>query len=291
MKIKCLLIPLLVAIAAHPVHSQIWRFGWTIINSTIFNKNVYKTKGTFAVTPVYQDAYHINGAAMPASIAAGAPYNVQVGAVNNQNFIRYKIVSTSGDRAYIRFLPGCIFDNGDIRRTNVAAGEQDNVKDLIFEMDIENIDPRLKYLASSAIVGNLLVLPLKIRQKYDDHSVSDITTDVNINYAFGWKYKLGNHPYHSHYLNIIPYAFGFGVQSYVRKLENPGPDGEIQYSTAEDQFSVTYWCSGLSYEYERFHIGYFLGYDMMLKPNQNWVYHRKMWHGIGIGYDLFKAGE
>jgi hypothetical protein len=276
----------------------------SFLTATFGNKNVYKTKaangvanasaGTVAYpaltcTLTYKDDGCSNsGTIVPANML-GQVYTVSVNG-NGQDFIRYKELKIEGDIAYIRFLKGCYFSApNSIRKTPEGTG--DDANDYVFAINTKNIDPAKRYLASSAIIGKLLTIPVKIRQKYWDHDHTELLTGININYAFGWKYKLGNHPYHSHYVNLIPYAVGIGAQNYFDVLEGEfefANDTRLKTTKAEAQVAITYWCSGLTYEYDRFNIGMFIGWDAMLKPYESWGYNKKMWYGLGIGYDIFK---
>lgn len=261
-----------------------------LINATFLNKNVYKSKATFTCTVAYMDSnHHTHGVLSPipsTSIISVSLLN------NNQDFIRYKELKSEGDIVYIRFLKGCTMTGSVVTKNTTST--TDNVNDYVFALNIKNIDPNKRYLASSAIVGKLLVIPLKVRQKYWDNNHPELSTNINVNYSFGWKFKLGNHPYHSNFLNVIPYAFGVGAQNYFDVLEGdyegnvPDKNYRLKTTKPETQIAFTYWCSGITYEYDRFNVGLFVGWDAMLKPYDNWGYNKKAWYGIGIGYDIFK---
>lgn len=310
-------------------------FLYTLVSTTVFNKNVYKTKAPLSsaltCTVAYKDKNCLHGQTVE-PMFKNITFSVQV-IGDGRDFVRYKEIKTEGDFAYIRFLKKCRYTTsvttvassnsqlsiteGNINKTsdstsisnststivpvnstktvttyvisNSGSKEDDNINDYIFMINIKGIDPVKRYLASSNIIGKLVTMPLKYRQKFYDKQYADVQTSINLNYCFGWKFKLGNHPYHSHYINIIPYACGLGAQNYFYLLEGEFDDKNKQkISKPETQIAFTYYCAGLTYEYDRFNIGAFFGWDTMLKPYDNWAYNKKIWSGLGIGYDIFK---
>ncbi|WP_154652566.1 hypothetical protein [Flavobacterium rivuli] len=110
---------------------------------------------------------------------------------------------------------------------------------------------------------------------------------LSLGYSFGWKYKIGNHPYRSHYVSTILYAAGISQQKYFSIVKDSitlKPVAGIK----SDEFAITYMCFGVTYEYEKFNIGIFTGKDKMFGNLNDWAYQNKWWWGLGIGYDLFK---
>jgi hypothetical protein len=203
-----------------------------------------------------------------------------------RNYIRYKVISDEGNFKYIRLLPGCKFKGDSI----IYADEQkpaDDPSDNIFSVSKSDLNPTTHYLASSALIGKLITIPFKVRNEYwnDDNKV--LQGNFSIGYGFGWKYKLGNHPYRSHYLSTILYAAGISAQKHF----SIGWNGQKQKDTTSartDEFALTYLSFGIAYEFEKFNIGIFCGKDKMFGNLKNWAYQDKWWWGIGIGYELFK---
>lgn len=205
------------------------------------------------------------------------------------DFIRYKVVRESGDYKYIRILPGCRFNptiNTDIEFVPPATGDI-TPEEYIFEVSNKSLNPNTNYLASSALIGKIISIPLKVRKEYFKDGNKILEGSLSLGYGFGWKYKLGNHPYHTHYFSTILYAAGINQQKYFA-LAGKYADGKDSLSAKTDQVSLTYLSFGLAYEYDKFNVGFFAGKDMMFGTLKDWAYQNKWWWGIGIGYELFK---
>lgn len=248
----------------------------TFFTSNLLNKNVYKTNTDLKVRAVYQDKNTLNN--VPFSIK---PDSALIISPSQGSFIRYKVLKTDPiDKSlYIRILPGSVIDSTKYKIVVDSSLNGTDPSQYIFKTDgKQNLNQ--SYLASSAIVGTAFILPVRFRTL--DKVWDDISMNINVSYGFGWKFKLGNHPFRSHFISVIPYAFGFSSQKYFSRIE------EGIYSSKTDQFALTYWAHGITYEYEGFNFGVFGGFDKMFGSQDDWVYNNKWWFGLGLGYKLFQ---
>lgn len=264
----------------HNVDAQNFKLSFrSFISSTLLNKNVYNTNSNLTLTPVYQDNGRIRPSKQPnLPINDSNTFTLQPA---ENSVIRYKVlkVDPNDKSLYIRILPGCKIDSTQRIISSVnTSNESFDASNFVFKVK-SGYSPNQSFLASSALIGHVLTLPVRIRSL--ESALDDFSINFNLSYAFGWKFKLGVNPYRSHFLLIIPYAFGFSNQKHFMRLE----DG--LYSGKVDQFALTYNCQGISYEYENFNIGFFVGQDRMFGNNQDWVFNKKWWLGIGLGYKLF----
>ena len=169
------------------------------------------------------------------------------------NFIRYTVLSDEGDFKYIRVLPGCVFVGSPPFDTSIVISEnnftEEKVKknepvnnrkeakftdaqkannlintsevpeEFIFQVSKKALMPNTHYLASSALIGKVITIPLRIRKEYwAGNTVLQGT--LALGYGFGWKYKLFNNPYKPHYVTTILYAAGISQQKHLALREN-----------------------------------------------------------------------
>src|SRR5690606_36486434 len=120
----------------------------------------------------------------------------------------------------------------------------------------KDLSPNTHYLASSALIGKIITLPLRVRKQTWNNNSTEIQGALSLAYGMGWKYKIGNHPYRSHYISSILYAAGISQQKYYSVITT---DENFTLSEKTDEFAITYLSFGLSYEYEKFNIGLFVG--------------------------------
>lgn len=248
-----------------------------LLSSTLLNKNVYKTKANLTATIVYKDKNRMHG-------GTEAPKEVVI-KPGTGNFLRYKELKQEGDFAYIRVIPSCALKDDTIF---VSDAEDANADDYILKVNIKGIDPAKRYLSSSVLVGKIITLPIRVRQEYYNENKTQYALSFSIGYAFGWRYKIGNHPYKTHYFTVMPYAFGFSTQKYFYVKGKDDISGKTILSDKTDQVALNYLSMGIAYEYDRFNVGVFWGKDMMFGDYKDWVFQDKPWYGIGLGYDLFK---
>jgi hypothetical protein len=214
-------------------------------------------------------------------------------AIATNNYIRYKVVTDEGDNKYIQILPGCRFDGLSPIDTSIVFNSTgvtpaDKPDDYIFQVSKKSLFPNTHYLASSALIGKVITLPVRVRNEYWNDNNKVLQGTLSIGYGFGWKYKLGNNPYKAHYFSTILYSAGISAQKHFSKAGKYVATGKDSISAKTDEFAVTYLSFGFAYEYDRFNIGLFFGKDRMFGNLKNWVYQDKWWWGIGIGYELFK---
>jgi hypothetical protein len=213
------------------------------------------------------------------------------------HFIRYKVLSDEGDNKYIEILPqvrfgGTAADSGKYTDTDIlVAGktpQEDNPTDYVFMVSKKDLMPHTHYLATSALIGKVITIPLRVRNEYWNGDNKVLQGTLALSYGFGWKYKLGNNPYKPHYFTTILYAAGISQQKHFFIAGKFKETGKDSISAKTDEIAVTYWSFGAAYEYDKFNIGVFAGKDKMFGSLTNWAYQDKWWFGLGIGYDLFK---
>lgn len=268
-------------LCAGSVHSQQGGGGWkAFLSATFGNQNVYKTKESLTIKKVYTNGRPVKDEKEYTIIP-----NPQEG---TQNFVRYKVVGENDAVKYIKVLPGCYFAGANIVYNNYSGSQpSDFPSDYVYQVDKKILVPNNHYLASSALIGKLISLPVRVRNNYWDNNNKQVEGALSIGYGFGWKYKLGNNPYHTHYLSTIFYGAGISQQKYFSVGRNT-TTGKDTTTAKSDAFAVTYLSFGIAYEYEKFNIGIFLGKDRMFGSLRDWAYQDKWWWGLGIGYELFK---
>lgn len=202
-------------------------------------------------------------------------------------FIRYQVVADEGDYKYIRVLPGCRFTGASTIEFGASPSGQPAPEDFVFRVLKKDLVPNTHYLASSALIGKITTIPVRIRNEYWNGDNKVLQGTLAIGYSFGWKYKLGNHPYRPHYLTTILYGAGVSQQKYFSKT-GIDENGKAILSEKTDEIALTYLSFGLAYEFDKFNIGLFAGKDRMFGNRKDWVYQKEWWWGLGVGYDVFK---
>ena len=213
----------------------------------------------------------------------------------NTKYIRYKVVADDGDFKYIKILPGCHFVGTSPTDTLIQAlpagtslpAGSSNPSDFVFQVSKKSLMPGTHYLASSALIGKITTLPVRVRNEYWNNNNKVIQGSLAIGYSFGYKLKLGNNPYKPHYANIILYGAGISQQKYFSIVKDQ-ITGKESAGTKSDEIAITYLSFGLAYEFDKFNIGIFAGKDKMFGTLKNWAYQDAWWWGIGAGYELFK---
>ncbi|GAB3194122.1 hypothetical protein ABID22_000324 [Pontibacter aydingkolensis] len=252
------------------------------LTASLLNKNVYKTKDKLEVSPVYAKK---TGVSLEAFDVRDSYIVTPKMSPNPGSFIRYKELKSEGGYTYIKLLPGLAYEGNKIVRAGDRADPE--IANLVFRVKDDALSPATHYLASSGILGKLLTVPLKLRkEEFNDGNVV-LQGTPSIMYAFGWKLKLGNHPYKSSYISIIPYAIGISAQKHFSVKDSDAPYPQ-NLGEKTDEFALTYYAGGLALEFDNFNVGLFWGKDRMFGDRDNWVYQKKGWVGVGLGYDLFK---
>jgi hypothetical protein len=253
---------------------------------------------TVTKTTIVTAANQHTGVMRPATIAiASTALSVPTeDAVESSNFIRYKVLSDEGDYKYIKILSGVRFggtaaDSGNY--TDILYAKEsikgDNPTNYVFMVSKKELMPHTHYLATSALIGKVITLPLRVRNEYWNDNNKTLQGTLALSYGFGWKYKLGNDPYKPHYFTTILYAAGISQQKHFfldgKRKKEPSKDS---VSAKTDEIALTYLSFGVAYEFDKFNVGVFAGKDKMFGNLKNWAYQDKWWFGLGIGYDLFK---
>lgn len=267
----------------------VWKISWGqgqdgiggYLRASLLNKNVYKTKIPLAVTRAYLNDTKVYLKPKSSLLNDTLTITPVLG-----KFIRYKVIAEEGEFKYIRILPGCEIKDSTIEILGKKAENSVPAEETIFKVSKSLLEPNAHYLASSAIIGKVLTLPVKLRKEHWNKNNVVLEASLSLGMAFGWKLKLGNHPYRTHYVSAIFWGAGVSAQKYFTTGKNLS--GKDTLSAKTDEFAVTYLTMGLAYEYDRFNVGIFWGKDKMFGSLKNWAYQDKSWFGIGVGYDLFK---
>jgi hypothetical protein len=205
------------------------------------------------------------------------------------NSIRYKVLSEDGSFTYLKVLPGCAF--GQVPQDTLIVYREDadaEVSKYVFQAENKNFTPNTHYLASSALVGKLITLPMRVRKEYWDGGNTAVEGTLALAYGFGWKYKIGRNPYQSWFLSTILYGAGVSGQKYFSLTGTDPVTNKALLSEKRDEIAITYLSFGVAVEYDKFNLGLFAGRDKMFGNSSNWAYQCRWWWGVGIGYDLFK---
>ncbi len=254
-------------------------------NTGVVTKQILTT-----VPPAITTTHEYNSAGIPNTVTElKSTRYLPSSPLSDNHFIKYKVVADEGDYKYLKLLPGWTFgSNNTIIFFNCPARKCDQ-EDYIFRASKKDLVPNTHYLASSALIGKLTTIPIRFRKEKWNNNNRIAQGTLAIGYSFGWKIKLGNNPYQPHYVSLILYGAGVSQQEYFYIKDNT-QKGDEALSTKTSDIAVTYWSSGVAYEFDKFNIGVFFGRDRMFgKPeDKKWVYQNTTWWGVGLGYDLFK---
>lgn len=231
--------------------------------SLFSNKNVYKTKQSVEMKKVYE----IAGKNASADTTT---FTLQPDREHDFYSVKYKVMKEDDEGIYIRILPHVRFIEHEILPQENEP-PSDNANPYYFKIEKDDLLPGQKYLATERIMGMPITLPVKFR-KEDGNLRGQF--ELSIGYAFGYRIRVNNNPYRDNYINIVPYGFAFNEDQY-----KANPDDE-----EEDSFSLTYWASGITYEFQGFNIGAFVGKDRMFDDRSDWIYQDELWLSFGLGY-------
>lgn len=118
------------------------------------------------------------------------------------------------------------------------------------------------------------LLPIKLRFNQFDYS-----KDFTIGPTIGSKWRASR--YNENYINLL---FGIGITSVT--LDSATTQGTILKTS--DRSAITP-SVGLLFEFENnVQFGIFVGWDLLSSKEQtNWVYDKKPWLSVGLGYSIF----
>jgi len=239
----------------------------------LFNQNVYKTKTEIKLKRVYDLKTR---KAMDENIS----YVIKL---DNVNMVRYRIMK-DGDKPYLKLLPAVKFVFNSPSQVDIEVADADdpyfqsnpNPTTFIFQAT-EDLEPNQKFLATEKISGLPITMPIKFRRL---NGKTQMKAGFNVGYAFGWKVRMNANPYRENYLNFIPFAFGIGVDEHIARKD----DGT--FTEGEESFVLNYWTLGVTYQFSKMNVGVFTGWDRMFNDRTNWVYQKKSWLSLGLGYKI-----
>lgn len=239
------------------------------LRSVTGNVNVYKTRTDLKVKKAYNPKI---------GLPEEDDHTVYVLSPGNANFLRYSLLNDT-IKDIINILPVVEYQgNKIILDTN--GSNNDHISDYYFQYAEKDIKPYQKYLASEKLTAIPVTIPFKFRFA-DSKTLDNISANVSLAYAFGYKIRVNNNPYKENFIRLL-LATGIGNDKYVPK----GSDGDKSYEPS-DHISWTVAALGLTYEAgSRYNFGAFLGLDKMFGTRKDWVFQNKRWIGLGFGYKL-----
>lgn len=180
-------------------------------------------------------------------------------------------------------------------------------------LDSGKLSPAQKYLATEQITGVPVSIPFKLRlARAAGHD--QISSNLSLGYAFGFRAKLGNNPYNDNYIRTVV-AVGAGTDIYFNAsspdpnttvttqttttttTDVPTTDGskeQVQVQTVSKtssssntaQFTYTVALGATIELGSRLNIGLFYGWDHMVGDHRDWIYQGKPWLGFGFGINF-----
>ncbi|MCU7548165.1 hypothetical protein OCK74_03525 [Chitinophagaceae bacterium LB-8] len=109
----------------------------------------------------------------------------------------------------------------------------------------------------------------------------DFDNDFNLGLLFGWKHQQTFEP------NEIAHNFlaGFGITSIG--VDSTTTQGYVKVKSNQSALTLSL---GYLFEYNKFQIGAFAGYDLVAgEVGRQWIYRNRPWIGINLGFSIFKA--
>jgi hypothetical protein len=244
------------------------------LRSMFLNQNVYKTKEVISLTRVYD----LNN-----EVSIEEPEIIYRIKLDNLDFMRYRIVK-EGNSPFIRLLPTLKFIPISSSIVDIEMADRSEIKgksnpsNFVFKVNDEVV-PNRQYLATERITGLPITLPIKFRKLDGEVQLSG---NFSIGYAFGWKVRVNNNPYNECFLNIIPYAISVGTDQYFAR------NADDSFTEKKEAFALNYATMGIAYQFNKVNAGIFTGWDRMFNEKKDWVYQKKSWLSLGLGY---KIGE
>jgi hypothetical protein len=110
----------------------------------------------------------------------------------------------------------------------------------------------------------------------------EFSTDISIGPFLGYKYHVGE--YYNQFLKFGVFAGPSLIKLTSKNLQN-GQEGDTNVLG----FS---WGGGFAGEFKKFQAGFIVGWDYLSGESaRNWVYDKKVWFSIGIGFNFFQDND
>lgn len=145
-----------------------------------------------------------------------------------------------------------------------------------YDLNADRFDNKVKF-----VVGASTTL-IKIRPGNDkegeDKIFSEFGNDFNLGFTAGVQIK----PFRKteFYINLVG-GFGFSAIKAT-------PQTTRDFITSESTQGTITFTTGIVIEFDKFQISGFMGWDNMSgEIGENWIYNKRLWFGIGFGYQMF----
>mgnify|MGYP006959896965 FL=1 len=239
------------------------------LRSVTGNVNVYKTRTDLKVKKAYNPK---------TGLPEEDDKTEYILSPRGGHFLRYSLLNDT-IKDIIRILPVVEYQGNKIVFDN-EGNNTDHISDYYFQYAEKDIKPYQKYLASEKLTALPVTIPFKYRFA-DSKTLDNITANVSLTYAMGYRIRVNNNPYKANFIRLL-LGTGISNDKYVPK----GSDRDESYEPS-DHISWTVTAFGVTYEAgSRFNFGAFVGFDKMFGTRKDWVFQNKPWIGLGFGYKL-----
>jgi len=147
-----------------------------------------------------------------------------------------------------------------------------------------------KIFKQGVTIGTLF-LPIKLRPGLTIASSGntdpveykrEFSTDISIGPFMGYKYHVGD--YYNQFVKFGVFA-GPSLIKLTSKNQQNGNEGDINLLG----FS---WGGGFAVEFKKFQAGFIVGWDYVSGESaKNWIYDKKVWYSVGIGFNFFQDND
>lgn len=123
-----------------------------------------------------------------------------------------------------------------------------------------------------SFVAGAAIIPIKVR-----FNSFDFSKDVTLGTTIGASWRISK--YSEHFVNLLA---GFGITSV--SLDSTSTNGQIKLPSDRSALTPSL---GLVFDFNGVQAGIFSGIDMIsYKEQTQWMYNRKPWLSIGLGYTI-----
>jgi hypothetical protein len=161
---------------------------------------------------------------------------------------------------------------------NYRINDQGNLDQRYFLIKKDNLANQANELKQTVTpVMGAATLPFKWR-----HQTGDFNKDITLSGLGG--ISLNSNRVQDFHLNVL---VGIGISSVT--LDSSNTEGKVKESMEGSAITIPF---GIVAEWKKAQIGVFTGWDFISNRNSNnWIYHRKNWISIGIGYSIFSPSS